>query len=32
MEAGADTIVVGSYIFGRDDAGASLEELNVATS
>ncbi|MDB5260149.1 MAG: ribulose-phosphate 3-epimerase, ribulose-phosphate 3-epimerase [Candidatus Nomurabacteria bacterium] len=31
-DAGADTIVVGSYIFGRDDAGASLEELNTATA
>ncbi len=27
---GADTVVVGSYIFGRDDAGEALERLNAA--
>lgn len=27
-DAGAENAVVGSYIFGRDDAGSSLEELN----
>lgn len=31
-EVGTDTIVVGSYIFGHDDVGASLEELNVAVN
>lgn len=31
-DAGAENIVVGSYIFGRDDAGSSLEELNRAVS
>jgi ribulose-phosphate 3-epimerase len=30
VDAGAGNIVVGSYIFGRDDAGASLEEINNA--
>lgn len=29
-EAGADTIVVGSYIFGNADAGAALEILNTS--
>ncbi|MEI6810980.1 MAG: hypothetical protein WCK60_02960 [Candidatus Nomurabacteria bacterium] len=29
-DAGAERVVVGSYIFGRDDAGSSLEELNRA--
>lgn len=29
-DAGAENVVVGSYIFGRDDAGSSLEELNRA--
>ncbi len=31
-DVGVDALVVGSYIFGRDDAGASLEELNLAVS
>ncbi|MFA5132060.1 MAG: hypothetical protein WC444_01885 [Candidatus Paceibacterota bacterium] len=31
-QAEADTLVVGSYIFGRDDAGASLEEINAAVN
>jgi ribulose-phosphate 3-epimerase len=31
-EAGADAIVVGSYIFGHDDAGGMLEQLNAAVS
>ncbi len=30
VEAGADTIVVGSYIFGSHDAGEALEALNLA--
>ncbi len=29
-DAGAERVVVGSFIFGRDDAGSSLEELNRA--
>lgn len=32
QEAGADTIAVGSYIFGHDDAGSALEELNCAVN
>lgn len=32
QEAGADTIVVGSYIFGHDDAGSALEALNCAVN
>lgn len=31
-DAGAESLVVGSYIFGRDDAGASLEEINNAVN
>ena len=31
-DAGAQNVVVGSYIFGRDDAGASLQELNDAVN
>lgn len=31
-DAGAENVVVGSYIFGRDDAGSSLEELNRAVN
>lgn len=30
IEAGADTILVGSYIFGSHDAGEALEALNLA--
>lgn len=32
IEAGADALVVGSFIFGHDDAGGMLEALNVAVS
>jgi len=31
-DAGAENIVTGSFIFGRDDAGSSLEELNRAVN
>ena len=32
VEAGADTLVVGSFIFGHDDSGGMLEALNTAVS
>ena len=32
IDAGAETVVVGSFIFGRSDVNASLEELNTAVS
>lgn len=31
-DVGAESVVVGSYIFGREDAGASLSEINSAVN